>query len=201
LFANEREERAVRVPLFEPTIIRIRPCGLAGEPPRVHKRQAHHPSTVDLVRSYIEGTTWSHRLIAKKTKVNPGTISRWQARHGWRRPPGACRPAPRPEAARHGPNLAGRALARALLVEVERLVVEIAACERVDPARAREALDLLARARAEDKIRRGKRLKPPENPPPPRRKPKRKPGDPPIRCRSRRALNEALRRMEGSGRG
>lgn len=192
------------VPLFAPSpIIRITPGGLAGEPPRVHGRQKHHPSTVDLVRSWVEGTTHAQAFISRRLwetariRVDKGTISRWSARYGWRRPPGACRPAPRPPEARYTPNRTGRALARELRAQCERLVERIAAAERPDPEALGQALDLLSRARTEQTIRRGRRLDPPVNPPPPRRKPKRQPGDPPITRRSRRALRAALARMEG----
>ncbi|MGJ3265151.1 MAG: hypothetical protein ACFE0R_18155 [Salinarimonas sp.] len=199
----------MRVPLFSraPAVIRLSPVDPAAAPPRAHDhhahdhhahdRQAHPDATRERVRALIEGTILSHREIAARTGVHAGTVSRWAARHRWARPPGACRPAPRPAAARHTPNRIGRALARALVAECDRLVTSITAAARPDPAALAEALDLLARARAEQRIRRRRRLTPPTNPPPPKRKPKRKPGDPPITRRSRRALRTALRTMQG----
>ncbi|WP_372424171.1 hypothetical protein [Salinarimonas chemoclinalis] len=190
----------MRVPLFtrrEPVIVRLSASDVPARPPRVHKRQAHAPETVERVRSLVEGTIIPLREISERTGVDKGTISRWSARRGWTRPPGACRSALRPPEARYTPNRIGRALAQELLAACNRLVDAIVADPRPDPAALAEALDLLARARAENKIRRGRRLNPPANPPPRKRKPKRQPGDPPITRRSSRALRAALRTMQG----
>ncbi|WP_029032123.1 hypothetical protein [Salinarimonas rosea] len=195
----------MRVPLFirQPAIVRLGAAQVqvqaraSARPAPVQKGRAHPPETVALVRSLIEGTIDSHRELAARTGVDSGTISRWAARHGWTRPPGACRPAPRPPEARYTRNRIGRTLAREILAACTRLVDAIEADPRPDPAALAEALDLLARARAESRVRRRRRLNPPTSPPPPERKPKRRPGDPPITRRSRRALREALRTMQG----
>lgn len=182
-------------PFHQPAIVRLSP--LERPPPRRYKAQAHRPGTVARVRELVTETILTFREIARRTGVDKGTISRWTARHGWVRPPGACKPNPRPPEARHTVNRIGRALAQELRAQCERLLEQIVAAERPDPAALAEALDLLARARAEQTVRRGRRLTPPTNPPPPRRKPKRQPGDPPITRRSSRALREALRTMQG----
>lgn len=183
------------VPLNQPTLVRLSPY--ERPPPRRHPAQAHRPGTVARVRELVTETILTQREIARRTGVDKGTVSRWAARYGWVRPPGACTPTPRPAEARHRPNRIGRVLARELRQQCERLVDEIVASGRVDPAAVAEALALLARARDEQMIRRGRRLAPPANPPPPRRKPKRRPGDPPITRRSRRAYREALRTLQG----
>jgi hypothetical protein len=99
-------------------------------------------------------------VIADRTGVNQGTISRWIEKHGWTRPPGAW-PSTRRPGRRYVPVLVGRALAQRLRIQAERLVSEIEEAPAVDPAALAEALVLLERARAEQQIRRTRRRRPP----------------------------------------
>ena len=78
----------------------------------------------------------------------------------------------------------------------ERLVRDIEAAPTVDPAALAEALDLLERARAEQRIRRGQRRRPPDPPPPgagdaPKAPPDLDPLDPETRARVRETRRKA----------
>lgn len=152
-------------PLRPQPITRIRICAPGGEEPRSHPKQPHPPSVVAAVRHLIETTRYSHRLIAERAGVNRGTVSRWRAKYGWKRPPGAWPPNPRPEQ-RYVPVLIGRALAQRLRIQAERLLTEIESAPAVDPAALAEALRLLAQSREQQRVRRGRRLKPPPPRPP-----------------------------------
>jgi hypothetical protein len=120
---------------------------------------------VERVRHLVRTTVVPFRLIAQQTGVNSGTISRWREKYGWHRPPGA-RPTTRRPGGRWQRAMIGRALATRLRIQCERLVAEIEAAEHVDPAKLAEAIRLLAQARAEQQVRRGKRLVPPPPPTP-----------------------------------
>jgi hypothetical protein len=82
------------------------------------------------------------------------------------------------------PVLIGRALAQRLRVEAERLIREIEDSAQVDPGALAQALALLERARAEQQVRRGKRLRPPDPP---------AAGAAPLEARARPELDEATR--------
>ncbi len=164
----------------QPSILRIRVPAPGGEEPRSHPKQPHPPSVVAQVRHLVETTRLPYRVIATRARVNNGTVSRWAEKHGWRRPPGAWPANRRPER-RCVPVVIGRGLATRLRMQAERLVAEIEQAERVDPARLAEALGLLAQAREEQRVRRGKRRMPP---PPPPAEPREKPElDPATRAR------------------
>lgn len=144
-------------------IVRLSIGGPAGEPPRHRFNDPHPPSTVAQVRHLVETTALPHRVIAERTRVDKGTISRWSAKHGWTRPPRARKAAPR-DAKRYVPVMIGRVLATRLRIQAERLVAEIEATERVDPAALAEAIRLLGVAREEQIKRRGRqRERPPRD--------------------------------------
>jgi hypothetical protein len=151
-------------PYRTPAVFRVRIPAPGGEDPRSHPKQAHPPSVVAQVRDLVENTTLTFRTIGQRTGVNSGTVSRWAEKHGWKRPPGSWHSTRRPER-RYVPSVVGRVLAMRLRVQAERLVSEIESAPTVDAAALAEALNLLAQARAEQTVRRGKRLTPP--PPPP----------------------------------
>ena len=134
------------------------------------------------------GTCLPHHVIAYRTGVNKGTISRWIEKHQWQRPPGASK-SPRQPGRRYVPVLVGRALATRLRVQAERLVSAIEAAPEVDPAALAQALALLAQAREEQKVRRGRRLMPP---PPSAQDPS--PGTTPPRRRATWDRREAAER-------
>lgn len=144
--------------------LRIGPPG--REAPRPHPKHPHPPSVVEAVRHLIETTRKTYREIDTLTGVNHGTIARWVEAHGWTRPPGAAPRTARPEK-RWVPVLVGEALARRMRVQAERLVAEIERAPSVDPAALAGALNLLAQAREEQKVRRGKKRQPPPPRPPP----------------------------------
>ena len=150
-------------PCHQPIIHRIGVPAPGGEDPRSHPKQPHPPSVVAQVRDFVVNTPLTFKAIAYRTGVNSGTISRWAEKQCWKRPPGSWHSTRRPER-RYVPAVIGRALATRLRVQAERLVSEIESAPTVDPAALAEALNLLARARAEQKVRRGRRLMPP--PPP-----------------------------------
>lgn len=145
---------------FDRSPIRLRPGPPGPEAPRLHPRQAHPPSVVAAARNLIERTCLPHATVAYRTGVNKGTISRWAAKYGWVRPPGAMPYRPRPET-RYVPVLVGRALAQRLRQQAERLISEIERAPQVDPVALGEALNLLAQAREEQKVRRTRRRMPP----------------------------------------
>jgi hypothetical protein len=148
------------IPFDRSPVFRLQVPAPGGEAPRQHPKQPHPPSRVAQVRNLIETTRLPHRIIAERTGVDKGTVSRWSAKHGWTRPPGAWPGAPRP-ATRYVPNVIGRALAQHLRIQAERLVAGIECAETVDPAALAEAIGLLERARAEQRVRRSKKLVPP----------------------------------------
>jgi hypothetical protein len=148
-------------PFHQPPVVRLRIAAPGGEAPRGHPKQPHPPSVVAAVRHLVETTRLPHRIIAERTRVDKGTISRWSAKFGWQRPPGAWPRAPRPEGRRYQLVIRGPALATRLRMQCERLLAEIENAETVDPAALAEAIALLERARAEQKVRRGKRVPPP----------------------------------------
>jgi hypothetical protein len=147
-------------PFGPPPVYRIRIPARDGGDPRPHPRHPHPPSVVAAVRDLVENTRLPFRTIAHRTGVNSGTVSRWAERHGWTRPPGAAAFLRRPED-RYKPVIVGRVLATRLRVQAERLVAAIEAAPSVEPAALAEALDLLARAREEQAVRRSRRLRPP----------------------------------------
>jgi hypothetical protein len=147
-----------------PTLLRLRLSAPGGGDPRPHPKAAHPPSVVAQARHLVETTPYTFRDIGTRTGVNGGTIARWTEKYGWTRPPGAFPGRARPER-RFVPVLLGRALAQRLRVEAERLVRDIEAAPAGDPAALAQALDLLERARAEQRVRRGKRRRPPDPPP------------------------------------
>lgn len=147
-------------PFRSEPIIRLRVGPPGGEEPRSHPRQAHPPSVVKAVRHLVETTRLPFRVIAERTRVNSGTVSRWAEKHGWQRPPGAHPFARRPEK-RYVPVVLGRALSQRLRVQAERLLSEIEAAPQVDPAALAEAGRLLAEAREAQFVRRGRRYAPP----------------------------------------
>jgi hypothetical protein len=151
-------------PYPPPPIFRLRLSAPGGEAPRSHAKAAHPPSVVAQARHLVETTPHTFRTIATRTGVNSGTIARWAEKHGWTRPAGAFPMNRRPER-RHVPALIGRVLAQRLRVQAERLVRAIEEAPEVDPAALAEALALVERARAEQHVRRGKRLRPPDPPP------------------------------------
>lgn len=148
-----------------PTVVDLRlPPRGHGEHRRPHRNTPHNVSTVAHVKKMVETTTLPHRVIASVARVDKGTVSRWIAKHGWQRPAGAAKPCPRHET-RHVPNVIGRVLATRLRLQAERLVRDLEAAPSVDPAVLAQALTLLERARAEQKIRRAKRrISPPLTP-------------------------------------
>lgn len=148
---------------FDRSPIRLRPGPPGPEAPRLHPRQAHPASVVAAVQNLIERTCLPHATIAYRTGVNKGTVSRWAAKYGWVRPPGATPYRPRPET-RYVPVLIGRALAQRLRIQAERLIGEIERAPRVDPAALSEALNLLVQAREEQKTRRTRLRMPPPRP-------------------------------------
>lgn len=152
-------------PRHLPPVVRIRIPAPGGEEPRSHPKEPHPPSVVAAVRHLVETTRLPHRTIARRTGVNGGTISRWAAKHGWTRPPGAWPSSPRSER-RYVPVLIGRALAQRLRIQAERLLSDIERAPAVDPATLAEALRLLTEAREEQRVRRTRKLMPP---PPPQR--------------------------------
>jgi hypothetical protein len=138
----------------------------------VLRQDPHPPTTVAAVRFLIERSALPFRDIEAGTGVNNGTISRWVKKFGWRRHE-AARPLKLDPAPERVPL--GRTLATRLRAQAERLLAEVEAAPEVDAARLREALQLLADARAEQSIRRGRRTpKPPPAEPKARR---RKPSD------------------------
>ena len=156
-------------------VVRIRVPAPGGEEPRSYRQQPHPPSTVAAVRALVEGSRLPFRVIGERTGVHSGTISRWTEKHQWQRPPGAAASTRRPPGTRYVPVLLGRALSQRLRIQAERLVSDIERAPQVDPAALAEALDLLARAREAQQVRRGRRLMPPPNPPEPARPRKRRP--------------------------
>jgi transposase len=127
---------------------------------RPHRSTPHNITTVARVKKLVETTTLSHRDIAAVGQVDKGTVSRWIAKHGWTRPEGAAKPCPRHET-RYVPAMIGRVLASRLRLQAERLLRDLEAAPAVDPAALDEALTLLARARAEQQVRRAKKRLPP----------------------------------------
>jgi hypothetical protein len=154
-------------------IIRLRIGPPGGEAPRPHPQHAHPDSVVAAARQLVEGTTLPHKVIGARVGVDKGTISRWIEKHGWVRPPGASKSSRRP-GARYVPVLVGRALSQRLRIQAERLVAEIEAAPQVDADKLAQALDLVAKARAEQHVRRGRRTMPPPpgSIPPPEPKPR-----------------------------
>lgn len=76
-------------------------------------RAPHEPATVAAVRLLFERSTLTYAEIARATGVAPGSVSRYAHAGGWRRPPGA----PKPASSANGlpsPQLKGRMLARRL---------------------------------------------------------------------------------------
>jgi hypothetical protein len=146
---------------LHPTLVDLRiPPREKGEHRRPHRNTPHNISTVARVKKMVETTTLPHRTIASVAHVTAGTVSRWTAKHGWSRPEGAAKPRPHTET-RYVPNLIGRVLATRLRLQAERLLHDLEAAPAVDPAVLDLALTLLARARAEQNVRRGKRRVPP----------------------------------------
>jgi len=133
---------------------------LAG-PPRTHRQAGHPPGVVEAVRAWVETTRKTYRQIAALSGVDSGTISRWAAKHGWTRPPGACA---RKEVRNRPPPPTAAALAKKFHAECERLLVEVSGAPKVDPAALREALDLLHEARAIRRVLRGERRPKPPKP-------------------------------------
>ncbi len=146
-------------PFRPPPVLRVRVPPKLGEH-RTHPQQAHPPETVAAVRRLVETTLLPHKVIGERTGVDKGTVSRWAHKHGWRRPPGAPA-APQRQTPAYVPVLVGRALAQRLRIQAERLISDIESAPRVDLAALKEALALLERARAEQQIRRSRRLRPP----------------------------------------
>src|SRR5205085_1197409 len=135
----------------EPAFYRVHITGRDGEEPRVRRQDPHPPRVVAEVRHLVETTALPYRVIAERTGVDNGTISRWARARAWVRPPYACRGRPR----RDGEGeLTGRALARKAYVQAERLLVAVTSAPHVDPAALREALALLREAREAQRVRR-----------------------------------------------
>jgi hypothetical protein len=177
-----------------PSIVRLQIPAPGGEPRRTHPKQPHPASVVAAVRHLVETTRLPYKIIAERTNVNAGTVSRWVAKHGWQRPPGAWPRAPRPDA-RYVPNVIGRALATRLRAQAERLLADIESADTVDPAALAEAIGLLERARAEQRVRRGQRLVPPPAPRAPRPKPE---PDAAARARIRETRRKAAHKGWGT---
>ncbi|HEX8666571.1 MAG TPA: hypothetical protein VF744_21350 [Beijerinckiaceae bacterium] len=173
-----------------PPLLRLRLCAPGGEDPRPHPKAAHPPSVVAQARHLVETTPYTFRDIGTRTGVNGGTIARWTEKYGWKRPPGAFPGRARPER-RHVPVLVGRALAQRLRLQAERLVRDIEAAPAVDPAALAQALDLLERARAEQRVRRGKPRRPPDPPPPGALSAQKPELDPETRARVRETRRKA----------
>jgi hypothetical protein len=113
-----------------------------GGPARTHKQAAHPPGVVEAVRAYVETTRKTYRQIGRVTGVDSGTISRWAAKQGWTRPPGACArketpnrppPPPPPRWRKSSTPNASACWSRSR-------------APKSDPAALREALDLLVDA-------------------------------------------------------
>jgi hypothetical protein len=144
--------------------VRIRRPPRFGTEHRLHAQQAHPPETVEAVRQLVETTRLAHKIIAQRIGIDPGTVSRWRAKYGWKRPPGAAPSYRMP--GRYVPVLIGRSLAQRLRIQAERFVAEMEQAQNVDPRKLQAALLLLDKAREEQAIRRGKRREPPPGHPP-----------------------------------
>ncbi|QFU15677.1 hypothetical protein [Microvirga thermotolerans] len=103
----------------------------------------------------IETTCLPLASIAFRVRIDKSTVSRWAAKYGWRRPPGAW-PSGRKISDRPAPVPIGRVLAQRLRIQAERLVQAVESSPQVDPGALAEALRLLAMAREEQRARRGK---------------------------------------------
>jgi hypothetical protein len=94
-------------PFRELPFVDLRHSRPKGEAPRKYRHEPHQRGKIDEVRAYVQTTTLPHRAIARKTGVDKGTVSRWSAKFGWTRPPGAWPSTPRPET-RYEPYLVGQ---------------------------------------------------------------------------------------------
>jgi hypothetical protein len=150
----------VSFPYYQSPLVDLRIPPREGVQRRPHRSTPHNITTVARVKKLVETTTLSHRDIAAVGQVDKGTVSRWIAKHGWTRPDGAAKPCPRPQT-RYVPAMIGRVLATRLRLQAERLLRDLEAAPAVDPAALDEALTLLARARAEQQVRRAKKRLPP----------------------------------------
>lgn len=144
-----------------PPVVSFQYLGPGDVQRRTKRQQPHPPETVEKVRRLVEGTPLTFRQIRAQTGVDNGTISRWAEAKGWTRPRGAW-PSARKPGRRWVRAEIGRVLAQRLRVQAERLIVEIERAPSVSPRKLKEALDLLARARAEHRVRRTHLLVPPK---------------------------------------
>lgn len=120
-------------------------------PPRRTGRRSGFPypdCVVRQVRALWETTRLTVRVIADRTGVSTGTVTRWAHAGVWRRPPGAPRAwDDRPGARRRADVRRCRAIDGAL-DEAEARIAALEAGGRVDPERLEAAIVALQLARA-----------------------------------------------------
>jgi hypothetical protein len=110
-------------------------------------RLPHGDPKVNEVRRLVETTLMSHREISQSSGVAQTNIRRWSNDCGWMRPAFAPRSTDTVPTWRAGRRRRRRLLAVRLDALAERYVRELEASRAVDPAKLREAFELLKMAK------------------------------------------------------
>jgi predicted DNA-binding transcriptional regulator AlpA len=150
------------------------PDAIVGQRPR-GSRRPHTDARVSTVRRLIEETTLTYGEIAARTGVGRASICRWTRDGGWKRPLFAPRATDTVPSARASAKLRRRTLAARLTALAERHIAELEAAACVDAQKLGEALELLKMAKLAGMAR---------------RRPRKGPGQDPLRADPMRPIGE-----------